>query len=339
MIRKNTKQEAFGSLYRHIIPPSLKEAWRMKWLWLPAFFASMLQTGGVYDVVLVAFKQAKNQGTALLDPNTPPYIISLYERIILAPSVFSASGAIISLLIGLVISLGLIGFSLISQGALVFGHGGRIRGRMPTLRETLTIGARYLPRILFLNIITLFLLWLARFIMIVPVAYTQTNPSVWLSIATVIAGLLYIAAAIAVTSVHLFALNAIVLQDAHVAESIIRAWHLFKKSWVHVLEIGLVLFVISALLLVTGFVAFLMMVLPVFLLMIVGASLNASAVVYVAYVIGVILFFSIMITVGVVSVSFQYSAWHHLFIRLGEGGTAPKIHRWLRWLTGSYNPS
>lgn len=339
MIRKNTKQEAFGSLYRHIIPPSLKEAWRMKWLWLPAFFASMLQTGGVYDVVLVALRQAKNQGTAIMDPSISPYAISLYERIILAPSVFSASGAIISLLIGIVLSLGIIGFALISQGALVFGHGGRIRGRMPTLRETLTTGARYLPRIFFLNIITLFLLWLARFIMIVPVGYSITYPSIWLSVATVLAALVYIASAIAITSVHLFALNAIVLQDAHVAESIIRAWHLFKKAWLNVLEIGLVLFVISSLLLVTGFVAFLMMVLPVFLLMVVGASLNASAVVYIAYVIGVVLFFSIMITVGVVSVSFQYAAWHHLFIRLGEGGASPKIHRWLRWLTGSYNPS
>lgn len=311
----------------------------MKWLWVLAFFASMIQTGGVYDVVLVTLRQAREQGGQLFDTSVSPYAVSLYERIILAPTVFSASGAIISLLIGLVIVLGLIGFSLICQGALIFGHGGRIRARLPTLRECLTVGAQNLPRVFFLNVITLALLWLARFIMLVPVALANNQDNPWLTVLAVLCTIIYIAAAITLTAVHFFALNSIILQDGHVAESLFRAWHLFKKSWLHTLEIGVCLFVVSALLLIAGFVAFLLMVLPVFLVMIIGALVNVGTVVYIAYVLGFALFFGLMLIAGAVSVSFQYGAWHHLFIRLGEGGVAPKLHRWLRWLTGSYSPS
>ena len=330
MIRKN-KTNPHPHLYRIIIPSALRDAWARRYVWPLALFAGLLYTGGIYDVLLSTFREAGRTSLAVTTGGIPPALTMLWNGFASAPNVVDVLGLIQSIAIAVLIIAIIVGFSIICQGALVFGLGGSIRGRAPLFGESLTVGARYAWRVLALNIVTLFLGWLAKFFFLVPYGLSQTNHVAGLGVLTIIGALFYAVSVVALAAIHLFALNAIVLQDAHVTESLQRAWYLLRQGWLNALEIGTMLFLIGAGILAAGAIIFMLMALPIFLLMAVAALTNLTAFVYLGFILFVSLFFLITLSAGMLAVTFQYAAWHRLFVRLGEGGALPKIHRW--WLS------
>lgn len=330
MIRKN-KINPHPHLYRIIIPEAFRDAWARRYLWPLALFAGLLYTGGVYDVLLTTFREAGRKSLEVAAGGTPPALAVLWDGFANTTGAIAALGLVQSILIALLIVGTVVGLSVICQGALAFGLGGLIRGRAPLFNESLTVGARYAWRVLALNIVTLFLGWIAKFFFLVPYGLSQTNPVTGLGVLAAIGALIYAITIVALSAIHLFALNAIVLQDAHVTEALVRAWNLLKKGWLNTLEIGTILFLIGAGILAAGALAFALMALPVFLLMAAAALMNSSAIVYLGFVLFVTLFFITTLIAGMLAITFQYAAWHRLFIRLGEGGALPKIHRW--WIS------
>lgn len=330
MIKKN-KINTETHLYRVILPEAIRDAWSRRYLWPIALFASLLYTGGIYDVLLTSFREAQKKSLAMTGDSLPPALSILWEGVRNASDGFMIAGIIQSMLVALVIIGSITALSIICQGALTFGLGGSIRGRAPLFKESITVGSRYALRILALNVITLFFGWLAKFIFFIPYGLSQTNPTTGLGVLAATGGIFYALSIIALASIHFFALNAIILQDAHVNEALVRAWQLLKKGWLNVLEIGVLLFLIGAGILMAGAVAFTIMALPTFLLMAVAALMGSSVFVYIGFTIFVLLFFTTTLLAGMIAVTFQYATWHRLFIRLGEGGALPKLHRW--WLT------
>lgn len=333
MIRKN-KTNPYPHLYRIIIPEAFRDAWARRYLWPLALFAGLLYTGGIYDVMLTTFREAGRTSLSVTSGGIPPVLDVLWQNFAAAPNAIAALGLVQSILIALLIVLTVVALSVITQGALAFGLGGTIRGRAPMFKECLTFGARNFWRVLALNIVTLFLGWLAKFVFLVPYGLSQTNPVTGLGVLAAIGALVYAVSVVALAAIHLFSLNAIILQDAHVTESLARAWHLLRQGWLNSLEIGTILFLIGAGILAAGALAFILMALPVFLLMAVAALMNSTAIVYVGFLIFVLIFFITTLIAGTLAVTFQYAAWHRLFLRLGEGGALPKIHRWWRSLIG-----
>lgn len=330
MIRKN-KTNTHPHLYRIIIPSALRDAWARRYVWPLALFAGLLYTGGIYDVLLSTFREAGRTSLAVTTGGMPPALAILWNGFASAPNAVAVLGLVQSIAVAVLIVATTFGFSVICQGALVFGLGGSIRGRAPLFGESLTVGARYAWRVLALNIVTLFLGWLAKFFFLVPYGLSQTNHVSGLGVLAIIGTLFYAIAVVALAAIHLFALNAIVLQDAHVTESLQRAWYLLRKGWLNVLEIGTILFLIGAGILAAGALTFILMALPIFLLMTVAALMNLTGLVYLGFILFVVLFSMITLSAGMLAVTFQYAAWHRLFTRLGEGGALPKIHRW--WLS------
>jgi hypothetical protein len=333
MIRKN-KTNTHPHLYRIIIPEAFHDAWQRRYIWPFALFAGLLYTGGIYDVLLSTFREAGRHSLAITTGGMPPALAILWDGFATAPNAIAVLGLVQSIIIALLIVGVIVGLSVIAQGALVFGLGGSIRGRAPLFSESLTVGARYAWRVLALNVVTLFLGWLAKFFFLVPYGLSQTNPVTGLGVLAAVGTLFYALSVVALAAIHVFALNSIVLQDAHVTESLARAWHLLRQGWLNALEIGTILFLIGAGILAAGALAFMLMALPIFLLMAAAALMNSSAIVYLGFVLFVALFFITTLIAGMLAVTFQYAAWHRLFLRLGEGGALPKIHRWWRALTG-----
>lgn len=330
MIRKN-KTNPHPHLYRVIIPDAFRDAWARRYIWPLALFAGLLYTGGIYDVLLTTFREAGRTSLGITTGGIPPALTILYQGFAAAPNAVAALGLIQSIAVAVVIIGAIVGLSVISQGALAFGLGGLIRGRAPLFGESVTVGTRYAWRVLALNIVTLFLGWLAKFFFLVPYGLSQTNPVTGLGVLAAIGAFLYAVSVVALAAIHLFALNAIVLQDAHVTESLQRAWHLLRQGWLNALEIGTILFLIGAGILAAGALAFVLMALPIFLLMAAAALMNSTVIVYIGFILFVSLFFVTTFIAGMLAITFQYAAWHRLFIRLGEGGALPKIHRW--WLS------
>ncbi|HVM90914.1 MAG TPA: hypothetical protein VMU11_03395 [Verrucomicrobiae bacterium] len=327
MIRKN--KIAHRPVYREIIPPAVKGAWRERWLWPLALLAGLVQTGGILDAFLISSRNAGLQSVTLFDASWNASLVAMWSRIAHAPDGWTAVSAVEGMIISITIIVIIVGLSLIAQGGLLFGIGGTVRGNRPGLRESLRAGAKFLPRVFALNIVTLGLMWLARFLMLLPLTLYSGQPSTGLALASVGMSIVYVVAVLSLTAIHFFALNSIVLQDGHVAESIERGIVLLRGSWLTVIEVSLILFAVGVLSFVGGVAAFLVIGLPVLLILLGAALANAALLAQFAWFVWATLFILIMLMAGAFNLSFQYRAWHHLYLRLGEGSALAKLHRWL----------
>lgn len=330
MIR--TRRNEHRPLYRVIVPAAIKGAWRERWLWPIALLAGLIQTGGVMDAFLVTARRVRFEAVTLFDASWTHSFAAMWGNVTSARDGLDAILAGQSMLVAMMIVVATIGLALIAQGALVFGIGGSAHGRRPRFREVLHAGTQALPRVFVLNLVTLSLMWIARFLMLAPLALYARGPEPGLALISVATTILYVVVVLSVTAIHFFALNSIVLHNAHVAPALERALLLLRSSWLTVIEIALILFGIGILTLFAGLAMFLVMGMPIFLLLIGTALLNLPVLYTFTYFIGALLFFIIMLSAGAFNLSFQYRAWHLLFLRLGEGGARAKLHRWLHSL-------
>lgn len=331
MIRKNKKAQR--PLYREIVPAAIKGAWRHRWLWPIALLAGLVQTGGIVDAVLLSMKRVRLESVTLFDASWMDSLNTIWGRVVGAPDWIETILQAQNLFVGIVIVIATVALSFICQGALVYGIGGSVHGKLPGFRESLRVGAINLTRVFALNVITLGLMWLARFLMLVPLAVFTEEPSAGLAVASVGMTMLYILAVLSLTAVHFFSLNAIVLQGAHVTPAVERAVNLLRVSWLTVIEIAILLFFVGMAAFALGLVLFFAMWFPLFLLQLGAVLLNMETLFVFTNVLGGILFFLVMLSAGAFNLSFQYRAWNLLFVRLGEGGALAKMHRVLRgWL-------
>lgn len=331
MIRKNKK--AHRPLYREIVPAAIKGAWRHRWLWPIAILAGFIQTGGIIDAVLLSLRRIRLESVTLFDTSWTQSLQAIWSHVVNAPDWIEKILQAQNLVLAITIIFATLGLSFICQGALVYGVGGSIHGKLPGFRESLHIGAVNLSRIFALNIVTLGLTWLARFLLLVPLAVFTQEPSAPLALASVGLAALYILAVLSLTAIHFFALNAIVLQDAHVTPALERAAIMLRASWLTIIEIAIILFGVGVATLVLALGLFFAMWLPVFLLQLGAALMNMDGLFAFASFISSLLFLLVMLSAGAFNLSFQYRAWNLLFVRLGEGGVTAKTHRVLRgWL-------
>jgi hypothetical protein len=332
MIRKN--KTVHRPVYREIVPPAVRDAWRERWLWPLALLAGLLQTGGILDAFLVSSRDAGLQSVTLFDASWTASFHAMWANIAKAPDALGSVSAVEGVILSLTIIVITVGLSLIAQGGLVYGIGS-IRAGRPGLRDCLRAGARFLPRILALNIVTLGLMWLARFLMLLPLTLYAGGPTPSLALASVGMTLVYVIAILSLTAIHFFALNNIVLHDRHVAESIERGLMLLRDSWLTIIEIAIILFCVGMATFIGGLLLFLAMGLPVLLILLGAALVNASLLAEFAWFVWSMLFVLIMLMAGAFNLSFQYRAWNNLFRRLNEGPAVAKIHRVLHGLINS----
>ncbi len=334
MIRKKkiSKTEEHRPLYREIIPMSLRGAWRERWLWPLALIAGLIQTGGILDAFLVSTRETRIQAVTLFDASWSQSFQVMWLRVTRATDWIDAILAGQNMLLAAVVVITTLALALVAQGALVFGIGGMIRGRRPTLQESMRAGTQVFGRILALNVITLGLMWLARFLMLLPLALYSQEPNAGLALTSVATTVLYIVTVLSLTAIHFFSLNAIVLQDTHVTPAIERAAEMLRSHWLTVIEIALILFGIGMLTLLGALGLFFAMWLPLLLMMLGAVLMGMGSLFGFLYFVSVILFFVVMLVAGAFNLSFQYRAWQHLYMRLGEGGVLAKLHRWLHAL-------
>jgi hypothetical protein len=330
MIRKN--KIVHRPVYREIIPASIRGAWRERWLWPLAILAGLIQTGGILDAFLVSSRDAGLQSVTLFDASWNASFHAMWANVAMAPDALGSISAIEGVVLSLTIMVLTIGLSLIAQGGLVFGIGGTARGGRPGLRDCLRAGAKYLPRVFALNIVTLGLMWLGRFLMLLPLTLYAGSPTPALALASVGMTMLYVVAILSLTAIHFFALNNIVLQDGHVAESIERGLVLLRGSWLSIIEVAIILFCVGVATFIAGILLFVAMGLPVLLILLGAVLVNANLLAEFAWFVWATLFILIMLMAGAFNLSFQYRAWHHLYKRLNEGVALAKIHRWLHSL-------
>ena len=335
MIRKNHRP-----LYREVVAQAMKIAWHERQWWVLALFAGILQTGGVYDAILVFTKRMADESYSIVASASLSAIINQLPIL----NVSSLNAFLISLMsferlvffVGLVLVI--ITLSLIAQGALISGVGERLRGRSRSLQSALALGARHVWSIAGLNLITLGLLWFARFLVLVPVMLAWQGLTLSHVLSYFLAFIIFLAASIFLTTMHLFALNEIVLHGLSLEQALESALSLRRKSWVIILETGLVLLVVGAAILFFSGLLFAIASLPLIVLMLSASLLHQVALFWIAYTLGWFFFTAILLLAGMFTITFYYATWNKLHARIREGRVAAKFHRLLHWIH-SLHPS
>ena len=334
MIRKNKIQHT--PLYREVIRESLVTAWKKRSLWIFAIFAAILQTGGILDVLLHSVQQLTMEGRQLI---SSPWInifssFNLIEGTRDLHQVFSIIGrtqafAYVSLIIG-----GILTCSILAQGALVYGlQGGN--SKIPKLRECLAVSGKHSWSVATLNILSIGLLWLLRFLLLIPLVQSAQNPSVSSLIVYMMMFLVFIIASFLLTTVHLFTLNGLLLDELTLWQSLEQSYELFKKSWLIIVETGALMLVIGFGMMMGAFLLFLIGVIPLILFLLGAALIQSTTFMIFFYGLSSLLLFFIMIVCGTYMVTFQYDAWGRLYQRIRAGNAFSKMHRWYHWLKQS----
>lgn len=330
MIRKNQHRP----LYREVMWDAFRTAWHTRSLWILGLFAGILQTGGIYDILFLSLNKIAGQihmassswlggfGTTFRTQN-------LWHD-------FLAMG-IGRFLLGSFLVLIFVILSLIAQGALTAGIGFRIRGRAFTLRQLLKIGLNCILPIAALNIISLGLIWIARSFIFIPLLFAVRGPSVWNIFGTIIGLLIFVFIVILLVSIQMFGLQAIVIHNASFAEAMQKAIHLFKKSWVIILEKALLLLILGVGIMALALVIFALTGIPLFLLWFAAIPLQAPVLALIVYTLLTILFFLVMGCAGMFAIVFQYAAWNGIYRRVSEGAALAKFHRFTKWLMEEFH--
>lgn len=320
MIRKNTHKP----FYRTVVPEALNEAWTHRKLWILSIFALFLHTGGIFDALLKAVRDLRGMSQWLAAPVGPDALRLAMEGSLVG------TGLVLFLeqwVLGLLVGLGLLALSLLSQAGLAYGLGGLVRGRMPNLRECLVAGRKHLPSITILNLLTIGIPFAFKVLVAWLLLLAASQPSMALTIVYLLAGLLFIALTIAATAVHFFSLYAIVLQEATLSEAIKRSLHMLRRGWLAILEVGFVLFGVGILIFACGLLLTVLALIPFALLFTVTAVLGSEALSLVLLGSAIGVGCALILAIGGVATQFQYAVWHRLFLKLGEGGLVAKLHR------------
>ncbi len=320
-------------LYREILVQAFRAAWQEKQYWPLALFASFLLTAGSYDILLTAMNAIVTQAT-LFDGSSSGVFVNLRAAWIGSGGVFEWMAGVQALIAISLVFLAFVILSVISQGGLVYALGAVRRSQRPTLAQAFRVGGGAFWPVAALNALVLSTLWILRFLMAFPLylALDRTTPWSWLFY--LLSFLLFIAASFIVTLVHIFALNAIILQGAPVAQAIIRGYETFKRHWIITVETAALLFVAAIAVTSAAIVAFFFATIPLIAAFIAATATGSSVTFTIVLGIGLALLLLAMLAVASFITQLQYATWIFLYRRIGEGGVMPKIHRWVRSLFG-----
>lgn len=322
-------------VYREVLAHAIRTAWRERRYWPLALFASLLLTAGSYDILLRAVDAISTQSLIFTHSSNVASAWVILQRSINDTDVFSMLAGIQLLLVVTILLLGILIVSCVSQAGLVFALGAVKRGDHPTLTEAIRVGGGAFWPVAALNALALTTLWILRFLAAFPLFLALERQTAGAWFIYFLAFLLFLWLSFVVTVIHIFTLNALLLQGTPIAEGILRSYTLFKKNWIVVIETASVLFVIAIALGAAAVILFFIALIPLFAIMLAAAAAHASALL--AGMIGIALALAALGLLAFASflTQLQYATWIFLYRRLGEGGVIPKLHRWIRALFGT----
>ncbi len=317
-------------IFRDVIPQALRFAWTHPSHWLLGIFAAILFSGGALDIFLRFWNSVQQQGNEIYVGNT---IGTLWRAAELSSVTIPWMGyvkGVLAIAFFLVILVAILGFSCSCQGALVHAIGTYKSKKPKSFKSALTVGGRAIVPIAILNLMLLTFIWIARFGVSYPLAMILGNDSALYTAFYMFSFVIFSILTLGLGVLQIYALNAIILQNASLTQALERAWKLMREHWLVTIEtIILQSLIIIAMALAATF-AGLILTFPAIILF-VFSYLNASINLF---YISLFLFFIITLAFALFTtgftVAFQYATWTMMFHKFGEGGVVPKIHRLFR---------
>ncbi len=315
-------------IYRPVLREAFTLAWKEKRLWIVSVLAGITLTGSVYDVIWRGMN-ALAPKASILGAISPFWMkaTETWPGLTVSELVIGSLNVLLITAFLLLITFAIFASSIIAQSTVVYALGARRRGRIPTFRDALTVGARALWPVLALNIMALCVLWATRALIAIALAFIAEQPTALTYLLYLVSFIVIIAIGALAIVIQVFALNAIILQGATLAQAIVRGFEVVRRHWVTVVETAAILFVISVGAYVLTITASLLLALPYALLLLISVVVKSGFLFAAISVIFIALFVMILLLVFGFTVQLHYATWTLMYRRLGEGGVLPKLHR------------
>ena len=319
--------------YREILRQAYLINRRHKFLWFFGFFAAFLGVGGELEPFFRSFFNLSTTSENIFS------LQELYKQGLfgtLLGNLQSFFGtypwqAFFFFLMIFVLTIVLIWLAIVSQIAL-FDSASRIAGkREASYGEGYRVGNRYFGSVLLVNVI----LKGALYVVLTIVGTTLLS---WFLVRdNVIGGLLFVflffivlvPVSVVISFIVRYAIAYIVIQGKQVGESMKLGWQLFKKNWLISIEMALIIVLIGIIVGLVMVVALGMAAVPFGLIAVASLFFGSSTGVVVAVVIGTIAWLAIAGILGGIFVSFQYTAWTLLFLKLVENKAQSRLMRFI----------
>jgi hypothetical protein len=327
MLKKKTFIPHDKPVFREVIPHALRFAWTHPTHWVLGIFAGILFSGGALDIFWKFWNAVQNQGNEIFVGNTFSQIWYAAQASSTAIPWFGYIKGLLALVFIFVIIIAAIAFSCTCQGALVNAIGTFKVRKNKSLRTALTVGSRAMVPIAVLNFMLLIFIWLARFGVSFPLAIAIGNDSPLFAAVYIVSFIVFTVLTLGLGVLQIYALNAIILQKATLAQSLERGWKLIKEHWLVTIETIIVQSLVIIVFTMVAAIAGIILTFPATILFVFG-FINGNVLIF---QLSLGIFFAVMLlfalfTTGFV-VAFQYATWTMMFHKFGEGGVTPKLHR------------
>lgn len=328
--------------YRVTLQETWTNTWKERRLWIVAVIAGILQTGGIVDVLLRLLRE--HLGTI---PTLREFPIASVGQMLLAvirggDTIFAQTVIGLKLLqvafLATLFAATILALSILCQGALVYVVGLRGRFTRPSLQEAFSVAGSQFWAIAALNLLPIAAYVGGWFVFLGPFGTLIPLTSVAALVAYVVAAILALILGFIATTLHLLAMQRVVLDGAHVTPALQEAWQIVRQSWFVILETALGMFVLGIALFLASAAACLVFLLP--LLAIVGAAIvfQSPLVMNSLLLLCEFIFIMVMVGAGGFMITFQYTVWNRLFSRLHKGIAVAKVVRVVHALIGRFQP-
>ncbi|MFH1207228.1 MAG: hypothetical protein V1668_01330 [Patescibacteria group bacterium] len=321
-----------GSVFRDVLKRAFNIIKANKFLWIFGFFASFLGIGGEFETLTRDYTSIGQTSSRILDMRSLMEGGVIWTILANIRDAFSTQPvqAFFFILMVVVVGLVMLWLAIVAQIALFDGVNKINKNQPASHREGFVVGNRFFMPVLALNVIVKVILYGILVVVGLPlISWLLIRDNLWGGFIFVfLLFFIYIPLTAMAAFIVKFAVAYIVIQGKRAGEAMRLAWALFKKNWLVSVEMAIVILVLGivyglAIILVLGLIA-----VPFALIGIAAMFFGSGTGLIVAITLGGIAWFLAVGILGGIFVSYQYSAWTLLFLKLVEDKAPSKLMRW-----------
>jgi len=311
--------------YRKILRQAIDTTWKNKYLWFFGLFATLIGTGGEYQLLNNISENDgekmffKLSSSPLFDAGTWSNLFSYFSS-----DYWQAMSSVILLVVIASLAIFILILSVTSQGALVHQTEKIInkKNKDINLSSGTLAGQKHFWPVLAINIGLKIVISLMFALIAIPIIFS--GGSGLTMVIYVILFLLFIPIIIGFSLIARYAISYIVIKKNKLSEALDNAWYLFKKNWLVSIEMAIILVLINILFALAVVILIFLISAPFLILSI---MFSGFAIFWLFAFLGIVILFLSIITFGSMITTFQISAWTILFLSLlGKKGKS-KIKR------------
>lgn len=329
------KENLASSLYRRAIVEALKITWRHKHFWLFGFFAAFAGYGSITEVMVRAHDDLAQLVPLLAVTRSPFWLLpgAATFKALIALSPYPALTVILLALLVLACTVVFAWIVYTAVAALVAGTHQVARGGDLDFGGGLKLGAARFWPVFAANL-------LAKVGVALALVLTGGNLLAALSDRAPVIGsvvyflsfILFVALAMIVSVVAVYATNYAVEDKCDLETAVVRGWRLFVRHWLASIETAVALLAVSLIAVVLLIVLFAVLAVPFIALGALAYALGTPG-----FASGLILLFItgsifLIIAFGSALTVFRVAAWSLLWNELAGQGFRPAIVRAAEWL-------